>query len=138
MTVATAPRPAVTPAQPGALVVPGLAAAALAAAATTSVAALGSAAGISLDVAGSPIPVSGFAVLTIVFSIVGVVLAAGLARWARSPRRAFLRSTGVLLALSFVPDLTADAPWSTRGLLMLTHVVAASIVIPLVARRLAR
>ena len=134
----TAPRLDAARTSTGSLVVAGLAGAALAAAATSTVAAVGSAAGISLEVAGSPIPVSGFAVLTAVFSIVGLVLAAALARWAHSPRRAFLRSTLVLTALSFVPDLTADAAWSTRCLLMLPPVVAASIVIPLVARRLAR
>jgi hypothetical protein len=38
--------------------------------------------------------------------------------------------------LSFVPDVLADAGVATKILLMLTHVVAAAIVIPAVARRL--
>ena len=64
----------------GALVGAGLAATAVASIATSTVAAAGSAAGISLDVSGAPIPVPGFAVLTAVFSLVGLALAAVLAR----------------------------------------------------------
>jgi hypothetical protein len=118
------------------LVVTGVAAAAVAGAATTAVAAAGRAAGISLDVQGAPIPLSGFAVLTVAFSLVGLVIAVALAKWARHPRRVFVRTTVVLTALSLVPDLLADAAWSTRLLLMVTHLVAAAIVIPAVARRL--
>ncbi|MFI5912306.1 DUF6069 family protein [Dactylosporangium sp. NPDC051541] len=107
-----------------------------ASAATMAVAAAGHAAGISLDMAGAPIPVSGFGVLTAVFSLVGVVLAAALARFARRPRRAFVRTTVILTVLSLVPDVIADAAPGTKALLMLTHLVAAAIVIPVVARRL--
>jgi hypothetical protein len=121
----------------GALVRTGLAAAAVASAATMTVAAVGHAAGISLDMAGAPIPVSGFGVLTAVFSLVGLVLAAALAYKAGNPRRAFVRTTVVLTALSLVPDVIADAGVPTKALLMLAHLVAASIVIPAIARRLA-
>jgi hypothetical protein len=114
----------------------GVVAAALASGATTIVAATGHAAGISLDVGGAPIPVPGFAMLTAVFSLVGLVLAAVLSRVARRPRTIFIRSTVVLTVLSFVPDVIADATPATKMLLMLTHLVAAAIVIPAVARRL--
>ena len=120
----------------GSIVGAGLAATAVAALATSTVAAGGSAAGISLDVSGAPIPVSGFAVLTVLFSLVGVALAAVLARRARQPRRTFVRTTVVLTALSLVPDVVADATTDTRVLLMVTHLVAAAIVVPAVARRL--
>ena len=43
----------------------------------------------------------------------------------------------VLTALSLVPDVLVDAAVATQLLLMLTHLVAAAIVIPAVARRLA-
>ncbi|HEX4816819.1 MAG TPA: DUF6069 family protein, partial [Nonomuraea sp.] len=99
-------------------------------------AAAGDAAGISLAVGGAAIPVSGFAMLTAVFSLAGLVLALGLARWARRPRTAFVRTTIVLTALSLVPDVLVEASADTKGLLMLTHVVAAAIVIPAIARRL--
>ena len=99
-------------------------------------AAAGQAVGISPAIAGAPIPASGFAVLTVIFSVVGLVIAAALRRFARHPRTAWIRTTVVLTVLSFVPDLLVDAAVATKVLLMLTHVVAAAIVIPAVARRL--
>ncbi|GAA3439787.1 DUF6069 family protein [Kutzneria kofuensis] len=122
------------PAKP--LVIGGLTATAVAAVATAAVAAAGEAAGISLAVGGEPIPVPGFAVLTAICSVVGLVLALVLARTARRPRPVFVRATIALTALSLVPDVLADASTSTKALLMLTHVVAATIVIPAIARRL--
>jgi hypothetical protein len=121
----------------GSLVGTGAAAAALASGATTIVAAAGSAAGISLDVGGAPIPASGFAVLTATCSLIGLVLAVVLSRVTRRPRSAFVRSTVALTVLSLVPDVIADAAPGTKALLMLTHLTAAAIVIPAVARRLA-
>ncbi|MBE1605504.1 DUF6069 family protein [Actinopolymorpha pittospori] len=120
----------------GALTITGLAAATVASAATMTVAAAGHAVGISLDMGGAPIPVTGFGVLTAGFSLIGLVLAVALARWARHPRRTFLRTTVVLTALSLVPDAIADASSPTKALLMLTHLVAAAIVVPAIARRL--
>ena len=66
-----------------------------------------------------------------------LLLAVVLARFARHPRSTFVRTTVVLTALSLVPDVIVDAAVSTTALLMLTHLVAAAIVIPAVARRLA-
>ena len=60
-----------------------------------------------------------------------------LSRTARRPRSTFIRSTAVLTVLSLVPDVIVDAAPATKALLMLTHLVAAAIVIPAVARRLA-
>lgn len=127
----------VTTSSIGALVGTGVAATVVASAATMAVAAAGHAAGISLDMGGVPIPVTGFGVLTAVFSLIGVAIAAVLARFARRPRRTFVRATVVLTVLSLVPDAIADAGPATKALLMLTHLVAAAIVIPAVARRLA-
>jgi hypothetical protein len=120
----------------GSLVRGGLAAAAIASAATATVAAAGHAAGISLDMSGAPIPPLGFATLTAIFSVLGLVIAAVLRRVARHPRAAFVRTTVVLTALSLVPDAIADAGTATKALLMVTHLVAAAIVVPAVARRL--
>jgi Family of unknown function (DUF6069) len=122
----------------GSVVAAGLTATVCAAAATAAVAALGHAAGISLDVAGQPIPVLGFATLTAFFSAIGIVLAVVLARTVGSPRRAFVRTTVALTALSLVPDAIAPAGGVTIALLMTTHLVAAAIVIPAIARRLSR
>ncbi|KAB2350408.1 hypothetical protein F8566_10310 [Actinomadura rudentiformis] len=135
MTTATA-HAATTNASVKSLIAGGLIAAGVAAAATAAVAAAGEAAGISLAVNGTPIPLSGFAVLTAIFSGMGLVLALVLARMARRPRAAFVRTTFVLTALSLVPDVLADASAATKMLLMLTHLVAAAIVIPAIARRL--
>ena len=134
MSVLTAPAKPLTTAR---LVAGGLTATVLAAVATSLVAAAAGFAGISLDVSGEPIPVPGFGTLTAMFSVVGLVLALVLSRTTRRPRIAFVRTTLVLTALSFVPDVLADAATPTKLLLMLTHVVAAAIVIPAIARRLA-
>jgi hypothetical protein len=56
--------------------------------------------------------------------------------FARHPRTAWIRTTVVLTVLSLVPDVLADAAVTTKMLLMVTHLVAAAIVIPAVARRL--
>ena len=60
-----------------------------------------------------------------------------MSRVARHPRSTFVRTTVVLTVLSFVPDMIVDATPVTKALLMLTHLVAAAIVIPAVARKLA-
>jgi hypothetical protein len=108
----------------------------VASAATTAVAAAGHAAGVSLTVNGAAVPVGGFGVLTAVFSLAGAVLAVALARFARHPRRTFLRTTVALTALSVLPDLLATAAPGTKALLMSTHLIAAAIVIPALASRL--
>jgi hypothetical protein len=121
----------------GSLIGYGVAAAVVASIATTIVAALGHAVGISLDMSGAPLPVTGFGVLTAVFSLVGVALAVVLAYTVRNPRRVFVRTTVALTVLSLIPPLIADAGPATKALLVLAHLVAAAIVIPVVARRLA-
>ena len=127
---------AARPATIGSLLGHGVLATVIATAATPVVAAAGQAIGISLDVGGAPIPVLGFGTLTAFFSLIGVVLAVVLSRVARHARSAFVRTTVVLTALSFVPDVIAPAAPSTKMLLMLTHLVAAAIVIPAIARKL--
>ncbi|MFF1821163.1 DUF6069 family protein [Kribbella sp. NPDC058245] len=108
----------------------------LAAVATATVAAAGQAAGLSLNVAGAPIPPTGFAVMTLIFATLGLLIALALRRYAARPRTAWIRITIVLTALSFTPDLLADAAPTTKALLMTTHLIAAALVIPAVARRL--
>jgi hypothetical protein len=120
----------------GSLLAGGMAATVAASVATPVVAAVGHALGISLDVEGAPIPVLGFATLTGLFSVIGLVLAVVLAKLATRPRRTWIRTTVVLTVLSFAPDLIFPMALSTRVLLVLTHLVAAAIVIPVIARRL--
>ena len=117
----------------------GVAAAAVASVATTVLAAVASAAGVSFaDHTGASIPIAGFAELTLVFSLIGVGIAAVMARKARRPRSTFVRTAVTLTALSFVPDLTFGFSAGSAATLITLHTVAASIVVPTLARRLRR
>jgi hypothetical protein len=112
----------------------GVASGAVAAVATVLVAAVAKAAGVPVEVDGTDIPLLGFAQLTMVGALLGVVIAR-LSGRARQPRRAFVVTAMALTALTFVPDAIADATTATKSGLMLTHVVAAAIVVPVLARR---
>jgi Family of unknown function (DUF6069) len=117
----------------------GLAAAGVASGATTVLAAVASAAGVSFaDSTGASIPLAAFAQLTLVFSLVGVGIAAVMARKVRRPRPTFVRTAVALTALSFVPDLTFGFDAGSAATLITLHTVAASIVVPALAGRLAR
>jgi hypothetical protein len=108
-----------------------------AAAATTTIAAAAHAAGVSFENApGQAIPLPGFAQLTLVFTLVGVLLAAGIRRRSANPPSTFAKVTVALTALSLVPDLTMGFGVSSAVTLMATHLVAAAIVIPTLAGRL--
>jgi len=121
------------------LVLPGVAVAIAAAAAVTLVAAVLSGIGVDFELpdGGESIPLTGFTTTTLVFSIVGLVLAYGLRRWSRRPVASFVRVTVALTAASLVPPFLMDANAATVLSLVLLHVVGASIVIPLIARSLA-
>ena len=67
----------------------------------------------------------------------GTVFAAAFARFATRPARAFLVTTLPLLALSLLGPLTAHATTATKATLACGHLIAAAIIIPAVARRLA-
>jgi hypothetical protein len=118
----------------------GVAAAVVASVATTVLAAIASAAGVSFanTPGGESIPIAGFAQLTLAFSLVGVGLAAVMARKARRPRATFVRTAIALTALSFVPDLTFGFDVASAATLITLHTVAAAIVIPTLAGRLVR
>ena len=103
----------------------------VAAVATTVVAVAAKAIDVPVTIEGEEIPVLGFAQLTLVCTAIGI----GIARLCGGRRSLFVRITLALTALSFVPDLTADASTATKVTLMLTHIVAAAIVIPALARR---
>jgi hypothetical protein len=87
--------------------------------------------------AGEPLPVELFAVSTLANTVVGVLLALAAVRWVRRPAVTFVVVTVVLTLISFAgPVTTGHATTATRLVLALTHVVAAAIVIPALARRL--
>jgi hypothetical protein len=108
----------------------------VAAVATTGVAAVADAIGVPIKIGGEAIPTAGFAQLTLVFSAIGIVMASVMARRSAHARATFVKVTLVLTALSFVPDVLADAQTATKLTLILTHVVGAAIVIPALASRL--
>jgi hypothetical protein len=112
-------------------------AAVLASGATTAIAAVAHAAGETFELQGADIPPIAFTQLTLIFSLLGVGLAAILARAARRPRRAFLVTTVTLTALSIVPDLTFGFAAVSAAVLVLAHLTAAAIVVPTLAARLA-
>lgn len=136
MTATTIPTTSVASTKSRPLLRAGAKAAAVAAVATTSIAAVASAAGVSFEIEGEAIPVSGFATMTLLWSFVGIGIAALCRRFASSPRKAWVGVTVALTALSFVPDITAKTDGGSIAVLMLTHVVAAAIVIPALARQL--
>jgi hypothetical protein len=115
----------------------GITAGLVAAAATSAIATGAHAAGVSLETApGEQIPALGFGQLTLFFTAIGVALAAVLRRKARCPQATFVKVTLALTALSVVPDLVLSTDVATKLTLVLTHLVAAAIVIPIVASRL--
>ena len=114
----------------------GLVAGATAAVATTTYAAAVHAAGVSFAISGKAIPTPGFGEVTFVAALIGTAIAAVLTRRAARPRHTFLVTTLALTLLSFGPDVTADAHLATKVALVLSHVLAAAIVIPALASRL--
>lgn len=114
----------------------GLVAGVTAAVATTAIAAIADASGISLDVDGEPIPLAGFATVTLGAVGIGFLLAFLALRFTSRPRRTFTAATVLLTAASLVPDLVTPMAGNTRATLMLCHLVAAAIVIPSIASRL--
>ncbi|MGH1564308.1 DUF6069 family protein [Mumia sp. DW29H23] len=116
----------------------GLGATLVAMVATTLVAAIARAAGVSLEIpeGGETIPLPGVAVMTGFFSVVGVVIAAALRRRSTRPADRFVRTTVALTALSFVPPFLVDASTATITTLLGLHLVAATVMIPTLARSL--
>jgi hypothetical protein len=110
----------------------GALAGALAAVATVAVASAARAADVSLEVAGKAVPLSAFAFWSIVGTVIGVVLAAVLRRRGR-----FVRTTLVATALSLLPPAFTADDVATGLVLVTTHLLAAAIVIPALARCLA-
>jgi len=87
------------------------------------------AAGVGLEIDGESIPVLAFAQMVALGGVIGIVLARHLGR------TAYLRTTVTLTALSCVPSLAlADTVGDKLGL-VLTHLVAAAIIVPRLARR---
>ncbi|MEV4490032.1 DUF6069 family protein [Micromonospora coxensis] len=121
------------------LLLPGLASAAAAAVTVTAVAALAMAAGVDFELpdGGESIPLLGFTQLTFTLSVVGILVALAIRRWASRPARTWVSTAVALTALSLVPPFLVGADVATECTLVLAHLIAAAIVIPVIARRLA-
>jgi hypothetical protein len=107
--------------------------------ATVLTAALAQAVGVDFEVpdgGGETIPLSGFAVVTGFFSVVGVVMAAALLRWSARPAERFVRTAVTLTAISLVPPVLSEADTATTTALLGLHLVAATVMIPTLARSL--
>jgi hypothetical protein len=106
--------------------------------ATTLAAALAQAVGVDFEVpdGGETIPLPGFAVVTGFFSVVGIVIAAALLRWSARPAERFVQTAVSLTAISLVAPLLSAADAATITALLGLHLVAATVMIPTLARSL--
>ncbi|MEU5670229.1 DUF6069 family protein [Micromonospora sp. NPDC047753] len=105
---------------------------------TTLAAALARAAGVDFEIpdGGETIPLSGIAVVTGFFSVVGVVIAVALFRWSARPADRFVWTAVALTVISLVPPLISGANAATVTALAGLHVVAAAVMIPVLTRSL--
>ena len=113
------------------LVRSGALAGAIAAVCTTAVAAIASAADVSLEINAEAIPIPAFAWWTLVGAALGV-----LARLLRERRR-FVVVTTVAAGLSLIPAIAAPDDTATKAVLVGTHLLAAAIIVPTLSQRLA-
>jgi hypothetical protein len=106
--------------------------------ATTLAAALAQAVGVDFEVpdGGATIPLAGFAVVTGVFAVVGIVVAVALLRWSARPAQRFVGTAGSLTAIWLVAPLLSGATTATTTALLGLHLVAATVMIPTLARSL--
>jgi hypothetical protein len=104
----------------------------------TLAAALAQAVGVDFEVpeGGETIPLSGFAVVTGFFSVLGIVIAVALLRWSARPAERFVWTAVSLTVISLVPPLLSGANTATTAALLGLHLVAATVMIPTLARSL--
>ena len=107
----------------------GLATGAVAAAVVTVVAGAFQTTGHPLSVVDGTIPLLSFAQLVLLSTVVGIVIAR------RTSRTTFYRVAVALTVLSCVPDVAWGDGFVSKAGLVLTHVVAAAIIVPRLARR---
>jgi hypothetical protein len=87
----------------------------------------------------TPVTVGMFAMGTMVVTFWFTFAVILMARFAKNPKRIYLRTALPLLALSLAAPLTAaDTAISTKLTLAAAHLIAGAIIVPVVARRLSR
>jgi hypothetical protein len=109
-----------------------------AAVAVTALAAIAGAAGVPLAVGGEAIPLAGFAQLTLIGAVLGGLMAAALDRWTAHARRVFVVVSTVSTLVSCVPSIALPQDLATKIVLAATHLVAAVVVVPALARQIRR
>lgn len=137
------------PAQPAVEMVPererpepvwprGLVATAVAAVVTTVMAVIAKTAGVDFGSSAGDVPISAFPMWTVYCSLVGVIIAEVMIRLAKLPRSTFQITAIVLTGLSLIPDVLPlfEFDLAFVGVLCLTHIVAAAIVVPMIALRM--
>jgi hypothetical protein len=82
------------------------------------------------------IPLPGFTVVAGIFSLAGVVLAVALLRWSVRPAERFVRTAVTLTAISLLPPFLSAADAAATGALVVLHLLAAAVMIPVLARGL--
>ena len=107
----------------------GLATGVVAAVVVTVVAGAFQAAGHALSVIDGPSPLASFAQMVLLSTVVGIVIAR------HTSRTTFYRVAVALTVLSCVPDVALGDGFVSKAGLVLTHVVAAAIIVPRLARR---
>ncbi len=86
-------------------------------------------AGVPTEVGGEAIPLLGFAQMVLLGTVIGIAMAR------RMQTASFVRATVALTALSYVPSVALGMGVASKLALVLTHVVAAAIVVPRLAGR---
>jgi hypothetical protein len=109
----------------------------VAAVTTMALVAVAHAAGVPLAVDGEEIPLLGFAEMTLVGAPLGGLVVAALNRWSGRARQRFQTIAVALTALSCVPSVVLPPDTATKLVLVATHLIAAAIVVPVLARRAA-
>ena len=99
--------------------------------ATMLVAAVARAADVSLEIDGEAIPIAGFATMTLLGASLGVGLA-----FALKQRGRFIAVCSVLTAASLIPSIVQPDDTATVVVLVLAHLVAAAVIVPMLARQL--
>ena len=84
------------------------------------------------------IPATGLAWAVAELGLIGIIIAVCLNRFARRPRSTWNRTAWTLTALSIVPSLIAVTDsYATNIMLVISHLVAAAVIVPAIAARLA-
>ena len=118
----------------------GLVGAVVAVAATSLTAAVARTMGVDFELpdGGQELPVSGIGTMTGIFAVAGLLIAAAFRRWSRRPAPAFAWTTVILTAVSLIPPFLAGANVGTVTSLVLVHLLAAAVMIPVLTRELRR